>query len=123
MVYDSARLFLAPLQTGAGLKGKVIGAFARGIPTVMTPTAAESTGARNGAEACIVTRPEEWVEAIANLYQDEKAWNRMSEACRQLARSEYSFVKGQEKIQAALQLAGVYANNGNQALWSGFSLD
>ena len=119
-VYDSARVFLAPLLTGAGLKGKVIGAFARGIPTVMTPTASESTGARNGVEAFIVTRPEEWVEAIAKIYQDEKAWNRMSEACRQLARDEYSFAKGQEKIQAALQLGGVYANRENQTIWSKF---
>ena len=117
-VYDTARVFLAPLLTGAGLKGKVIGAFAKGIPTVMTPTAAEGTGARNGLEACIATRAEDWVAAIVRLYSDEKTWTKMSEAGRQLAREEYSFSRGQEKIQAALQLAGVFVNQENAALWS-----
>jgi O-antigen biosynthesis protein len=117
-VYDTARVFLAPLLTGAGLKGKVIGAFARGIPTVMTPTAAEGTGARHGLEAFIATRPAEWVEAIIRLHEDETVWNGMSEACRRLARDEYSFAKGQQKMQAALQHAGIFASTHNRALCS-----
>lgn len=31
-VYDRHRVFIAPLRSGAGLKGKVVGAAAHGIP-------------------------------------------------------------------------------------------
>jgi len=40
-VYESALISVAPLRYGAGVKGKVLEAFAAGVPCVMTPTAAE----------------------------------------------------------------------------------
>ena len=49
-VYDRHRLFVAPLLSGAGLKGKVVGALAAGIPIVMTALAAEGVGLRTAAK-------------------------------------------------------------------------
>ena len=115
-VYDRARVFVAPLLTGAGLKGKVIGAFARGVPTVMTPTAAEGTGARHGLEARIATRPDEWVNAIVALHTDAAAWQHMSGAARDLARERYSFEHGRETMMSALQAAGVFTSASHRAL-------
>ena len=40
-VYGRARLAIAPLRSGAGIKGKVLEAFAAALPCVMTPVAAE----------------------------------------------------------------------------------
>ncbi|OGA74840.1 MAG: hypothetical protein A3G81_16860 [Betaproteobacteria bacterium RIFCSPLOWO2_12_FULL_65_14] len=122
-VYDSARIFVAPLLTGAGLKGKVIGAFARGIPTVMTPTAAEGTGATHGQQAMVVTKPGDWAAAIARLYKDRSAWQTMSERARELARDHYSFAKGQEEMLQLLEAAGVFTTLENQALWSQFAVN
>src|SRR5207253_2211890 len=108
-VYDTARVFVAPLLTGAGLKGKVVGAFSRGIPSVMSPTAAESTGATNGQQAMIVSKPAEWADAITRLYKDRKVWEAMSQRALELARDRYSFARGQELMLQALQSAGVFA--------------
>lgn len=36
-VYARHRLFVAPLRSGAGLKGKVVAAAAHGIPQVLSP--------------------------------------------------------------------------------------
>jgi glycosyltransferase involved in cell wall biosynthesis len=119
-VYDSARVFIAPLLSGAGLKGKVIGAFARGIPTVMTPIAAEGTGASNGLHAAVVSTPQDWAQAIARLYNDAGAWQAMSEQCRALTREANSFARGQEMMRQALQSAGIFATPQNQALCSQF---
>ncbi|HZZ00681.1 MAG TPA: glycosyltransferase, partial [Candidatus Baltobacteraceae bacterium] len=40
-VLERARVFVAPLRFGAGMKGKVVYALAHGIPVVATPVAAE----------------------------------------------------------------------------------
>jgi hypothetical protein len=117
-VYDTARVFVAPLLTGAGIKGKVIGGFARGIPTVMTPTAAEGTGARHGDQAMICTEPAQWVESLAALYESEKRWDAMSQACRDLTREQYSFAHGRETIASALRQVGLFpSSNKPQSLW------
>ncbi len=117
-VYDSARVFVAPLLTGAGIKGKVIGGFARGIPTVMTPTAAEGTGAVHNGQAMICTEPAQWVESIAALYEDEALWNAMSQSCRNLTRGQYSFEHGREVIASALRQVDLFpSSNKPQSLW------
>jgi glycosyltransferase involved in cell wall biosynthesis len=119
-VYDTARIFVAPLLSGAGLKGKVIGAFARGIPTVMTPIAAEGTGASNGLHAIVESRPADWAQAIARLYNDPGTWQAMSEHCRRLARETHSFARGQEMVQQALHSVGLFPPPRNDALYSRF---
>lgn len=116
-VYDTARLFVAPLLTGAGLKGKVIGAFARGIPTVMTPTAAEGTGASHGHDAMICTNPADWAEQIAALYADEARWTAMSAACRNLTERRYSFEQGREMMASALHQVGLFPAGEQSSLW------
>ena len=40
-VFGAARLSIAPLRYGAGIKGKVLDSFAAGLPCAMTPIAAE----------------------------------------------------------------------------------
>src|SRR3546814_5571457 len=69
--YDNCRVFIAPLQSGAGIKGKVIGALAHGVPTVMSPIAAEGIPVAPGEEAMIAATPAEWVDAIATLRSEE----------------------------------------------------
>lgn len=63
--YDDTTLAIAPLRYGAGVKGKVIEALAKGVPLVTTPTGAQGLigpdeilfQAGNAAEfaACVVT--------------------------------------------------------------------
>src|SRR3546814_14461435 len=39
--YDNCRVYIAQMQSGAGLKGKVIAELSLGVPTLKTPIAAE----------------------------------------------------------------------------------
>jgi len=116
-VYDSARIFVAPLLTGAGLKGKVIGAFSRGIPTVMTPTAAEGTGANNGHDAMVCTTPMDWANQIEALYNNKARWTAMSQACRVLTETRYSFENGRTQLAEALHAVGLFTAVSQQSLW------
>ena len=107
-VYNRHRLFIAPLRSGAGLKGKVVGALAAGAPTILTSLAAEGVGVSRGVEAVVADTPADWVAAIVSLYGDEAKWTQMSERARAFARENFSFARGVETMRTALSLAGVY---------------
>ena len=102
-VYDRHRLFIAPLRSGAGLKGKVAGAAAHGIPQVLSPIAAEATGLRHGQEIHIAREPEQWIQAIEALCANDTLWQTMSEAAHRYASSTWSRERGLELMAEALQ--------------------
>lgn len=108
-IYSSCRVFAAPLRSGAGVKGKVIGALASGVPCVLSSVAAEGIGIRDGQEAMIAEKPTEWSENLANLYQDRDLWLRVRTMGRRFAASEFSFSKGQKLMQKALEGVDIYA--------------
>lgn len=78
-VMQAARVCLAPLRFGAGLKGKLADAMRCGLPSVTTHIGAEAmhgTLAWNGA---IADEPGLFAKAAVKLYSDEKTWNTASE--------------------------------------------
>ncbi|MDI9847784.1 glycosyltransferase [Rhodoblastus sp. 17X3] len=109
-VYHTCRVFVAPLLSGAGIKGKVVGALASGTPTIMSPIAAEGIGVSNGLEAIVAQTAAEWVAAVKALYTDEKRWTAMSEAAKRFAGRQFSFENGLTRMREALALAGVYVD-------------
>jgi GT2 family glycosyltransferase/glycosyltransferase involved in cell wall biosynthesis len=115
-VYSSCRVFIAPLRSGAGIKGKVVGALAFGVPCVLSPLAAEGTGIRDGQEALIAETAAQWVETIVHLYEDKPAWLKMHNAARDYAASEFSFPKGQKLMRAALQSVDIFAESDDSVL-------
>ena len=108
-VYQTCRVFVSPLRSGAGIKGKVLGALAHGVPCVLSPVAAEGTGIRDGLEARIVDAPDAWVEAICSLYRDDAQWRALSAHGQALVRSQYSFEHGRRLMGNALESLGFYS--------------
>lgn len=109
---DRARVFVAPLRSGAGIKGKVLEALASGIPSVLSPIAAEGTGIRDGLEALIAETPQEWARAIHLLYDDPQRWAEMSAAARVFVARNYSFERGREIMASAFATAGIATGDG-----------
>ncbi len=101
-VYDRHRVCIAPLRAGAGLKGKVVGALARGVPQVLSPVAAEATGLRDGLEVLLATTPEQWLEQVGRLLEDDGVWSAVSAAALAHARSHYSLECGLARMASAL---------------------
>jgi len=73
-VMAEARINLAPLRFGAGLKGKVVTAMAAGTPSVMTSVAAEGILPSKGFSNCIADEPAEFANKALDLYVDSPAW-------------------------------------------------
>lgn len=106
--YDRHRIFVAPLLSGAGIKGKVLGALAHGIPCVMSPVAAEGIGLRHGHDCLIAETPQAWAEAITRLMQDDALWEAMSQAARHYAAERFSFAAGRAKMKAAFEAVDLF---------------
>ncbi len=102
-VYARHRLFVAPLRSGAGIKGKVVAAAAHGIPQVLSALAAEATGLRDGQEVVIARNTQQWIEAILRLSTDDDAWRAMSEAAHTYASHTWSRSRGLGLMAEALQ--------------------
>lgn len=88
-LYQSARVAVAPLRYGAGVKSKVVEPLARGVPLVTTSVGAQGLP---DLEKCCAVRdePAQFADAIVRLLQDEDEWNRSSRAQREYARSRFS---------------------------------
>ena len=77
---DAARVFVAPLRYGAGMKGKIGHALALGIPVVSTSIGVEGMDLRDGEEVLVADDCEEFARAVDRLYDDPVLWKRLSEA-------------------------------------------
>ena len=99
-VFNSAMVFIAPLQSGAGIKGKVLDSLAYGVPTVLSPMAAEATGLIDGSSTLIAHTPDQWTLHIENLFDDERLWRHIRDNAIALRDEKYSFDAGMESMQA-----------------------
>ncbi len=111
-VFTNTRVFVAPLLSGAGVKGKVLDALSFGVPSVLSPIAAEGISLSEGAESMVARSAAEWVEAIATLYTDAAAWSTMSQRAQAFARRVYSFERGVEHMRAAVEAIGFFPDIG-----------
>lgn len=76
-VMQQARVCLAPLQFGAGLKGKLLEAMQCGTPSMTTSVGAEGMASdtlQGGWSGGIADSAERFATAACALYQDEEAW-------------------------------------------------
>jgi glycosyltransferase involved in cell wall biosynthesis len=69
-VLNRARLTVAPLRYGAGVKGKVLASLAAGVPCVMTSVAAEGIGLPDALQALVRDDAAGLAEAILQLHED-----------------------------------------------------
>jgi len=76
---DKMRISVAPLRYGAGIKGKIGTAMAVGLPVVATMLAAEGMSLSDGENIMVVETPEQFADAVVNLYLDEVSWNEISQ--------------------------------------------
>lgn len=73
-VVQNARIVLAPLRFGAGIKGKLIEAMQCGTPSITTTIGAESMQGNLPWNGFVTDDITEFTEAAAQLYQDKKLW-------------------------------------------------
>jgi glycosyltransferase involved in cell wall biosynthesis len=86
------RLLLAPLRFGAGIKGKLLDAWAAGTPAVTSPIGAEGmleVGAPFPGPVIQVNDLKAWSEACVGLYENQGDWEESRTQGQGALRSEY----------------------------------
>ena len=109
-LFDRARVFVAPLRFGAGMKGKIAEALSYGLPTVTTSVGAE--GMRLVAERHVLLGedPAAFAAQVLRLHEDSTLWNRLSEQGRAHVAMNFSPDAVREQLRATLEGMGVLSS-------------
>ena len=78
LLLQSARVSIAPLRYGAGVKGKINEAMNFGIPVVATACAVEGMKLHHEEGALVADDAEAFAAAIVRLYREPDLWQRLS---------------------------------------------
>jgi GT2 family glycosyltransferase len=87
--YRRARVSVAPLRYGGGMKGKVVEAMRFGIPCVTTAVGAQGF---SGVDAflAVAESPQAFADAVSALLDDDAVWLSASQASQAFARANFS---------------------------------
>ncbi|MGH3495544.1 MAG: glycosyltransferase family 4 protein, partial [Sciscionella sp.] len=80
MYYRRARVVVAPLRYGAGIKGKIGESLGYGVPVVATPLAVEGMHLQSEVDVLIGSTGAELAAGIARLLSEDETWSAISES-------------------------------------------
>jgi hypothetical protein len=78
-VVKKAKVVLAPIRFGAGIKGKLLEAMQCGTPSVTSSIGAEAMNDSLDWNGFIKDNPTDFVDAAVTLYQDKELWQESQE--------------------------------------------
>jgi O-antigen biosynthesis protein len=98
-IFDKVRLTVAPLNFGAGIKGKVIESLAAGIPCICTPLAAEGLDFPKALDACVAETAKGLAALICDLHDEQKA----NEACGRAGLDYVTEIFSDDRLDAGMR--------------------
>ena len=78
--FDKARVFVAPLRYGAGMKGKIGQSMQLGLPVVTTSIGAEGMELTHQKNVLVADKAAEYSEQVLRLYNEPETWEALSKA-------------------------------------------
>ena len=89
-VVKKAKVVLAPIRFGAGIKGKLIEAMQCGTPSITSSIGAEAIAGNLDWNGFVKDTPNDFVEAVILLYQDENLWKQSQENGFKILKERYN---------------------------------
>ncbi len=102
-VLANARVCLAPLRFGAGIKGKLIDAMQTGTPSVTTNIGQEGMAGHFEWPGLLADTTENFAEAAVMLYKNEALWQSKQQHIRPLLLNRYDKQTHGEKLILRIQ--------------------
>ena len=87
--FQQARLMVVPLQSGSGMRVKILDALARGVPVVTTRVGGEGIDAVPDTHLLVADGPERFADAVLRLLADDRLAESLAHAGRHLALARY----------------------------------
>ncbi len=103
-VMQQARICLAPLRFGAGLKGKLLDAMECGTPSVTTALGAEGMCVELPWAGQIEQTPQAIADAAVALYNDEQAWGESQQNGLKIVRENFNPKDYEEALIARIKM-------------------
>jgi glycosyltransferase involved in cell wall biosynthesis len=89
-VMTNAKVLLAPLLFGAGIKGKLLDAMKFGTPSVTTWIGAEGMcDSKEDWPGALCDHPDDFVEESIRLYQNKADWEQAHSLCKPLLKKRF----------------------------------
>jgi len=101
-VMKNAKICLAPIRFGAGLKGKLIQAMQCGTPSVTTLIGAEGIAGDLNWNGYITSDPKEFAKKAVHLYSEEKLWKNAVEKGFEIINSKFNKEEHQQEFSERL---------------------
>jgi glycosyltransferase involved in cell wall biosynthesis len=61
--------------------------------------------------SCFISNsPEEWVDKICELYDDESTWQKFADNEKILVKQQYSFENGKKRFAEIFESVGIYTS-------------
>lgn len=79
ITFYQAKVLLAPIPFGAGIKGKLLESMQFGLPNVTSAVGAEAMQGNHDWNGFITDNETEFIEKAVLLYQDENLWRKSKE--------------------------------------------
>ena len=99
---DGARVAVAPLRYGAGVKGKVNLSMAHGQPVVATSCAVEGMHLRAGEDVLVADDAMGFAGAVVQAYRDETLWQQLSANGLVNVEQHFSLDAGRDVVRRVL---------------------
>ena len=114
-------MFVSPLFSGVGIKGKILECMASGLPSVISGVTAEGTGLIHSQSTFIADTVDEWCEFIEILYTDKEVWERFSRNSLSIAESNYSPTHGRKQMSKILERVDIFSSASNKFKFSEYT--
>lgn len=75
-IFENARLLLAPIPFGAGIKGKLLDSMVNGLPSVTSTIGAEGMNGSMDWNGHITDNDSDFVKKAVDLYNNENEWKK-----------------------------------------------
>jgi glycosyltransferase involved in cell wall biosynthesis len=102
--FQRAKLSIAPLRYGAGVKGKVNLSMQYGVPVVATSPSVEGMFLTDGADVLVADDAESFAAAIIRLNTDAVLWARLREGGLRNIETWFSRATARKALASVLDL-------------------
>jgi len=96
---ERARVSVAPLRYGAGVKGKINTAMSYGVPVVTTPVGAEGMGLCHGRDVLIASDASAFAREVRRLWSDRELWHELVRGGLRSIERTFSFGAAEEALR------------------------
>jgi len=101
-----ATVVVVPMQSGTGIKNKLLEAWAAAVAVVATPLACQGTGGRDGHDLLMAEGPDELAEAVLRVLGDPALRRRLATAGRETVRTKLTWAAAARRMRELACAAG-----------------